>query len=184
MDDLREIKRREIEVDKLIEKTLPPFKEAHIQHIAVLVKWAGEPKLKHAKQYSESEARAIMANIVIGLKAGTTFQVLAKKYSEDPSTKDIVGDLGIVTEKDGYDPAFLKAVFSLKAGEMKPVPVRTSYGLELIRAVSTSDDHPASEDQLYAVAHEQVTEREVRAQLHDYIPGLIARSTVVDYLSK
>jgi parvulin-like peptidyl-prolyl isomerase len=183
MEDLREVQRVRIEVDKLIRKTVPPPKMVHARRILIRMARADAADTAGGQPRSESQARAIIAGICDRLKAGTTFDDLARRYSEDPTSRDHSGDLGILTEKTPCDPALLSAALALKSGEITATPIRTSDGLELIQAVSTGDDPPPSERQLYSDAGRQAIDLEVQAQRHDYVPALLARSQVIDYLA-
>jgi peptidyl-prolyl cis-trans isomerase C len=179
MDDLRAIQRIQIEAHKLIAEALPPFKMAHIRHILIAIRSRGASVPPRTK----AQAVALVAAIQRALKAGRSFQNLAKLYSDDPSTRGNGGDLGVVTGKDPYDPAFLKAALALTKGAVTGSPVQTSAGLELIQAVSTGRAPLPSDAPLYTAAQARAEAREVQAETHDYIPTLRARSHVVDYLS-
>lgn len=77
------------------------------------------------------------------------FAELAKRYSEDPGSKDRGGDLGMF-ERGRMTPAFEEAAFALKAGETSQ-PIRTPFGfhiietLEHIAAKTTSFDDAKKE---------------------------------------
>jgi len=182
MDDLREPQRIQIEVGKLIEKTIPPFQMAHVRRILVTIDHPGAPKIPGIMPHSEAEAKEIIGQIQAQLAAGKSFEVLAQQYSEDTGSKAKGGDLGVITGKDPYDSEFLNAAFALKKGEVTKTPVRTSYGLELIEAVSTRDDPLPSDEQLYQSADQQAKKQETRAEMRGYIPALVARSKIAVYM--
>jgi peptidyl-prolyl cis-trans isomerase SurA len=85
----------------------------------------------------DSVARVKAESILVQLKAGADFAEMAKKYSMDPSTKDLGGDLGWNRRggspgQPALVPAFEAMMFALKPGELSPL-VRTSYGYHIIR---------------------------------------------------
>lgn len=65
------------------------------------------------------------------LKAGESFEKLAKEFSIDTVSAKEGGDLGFAG-RGVYDEAFEKALFALKKGEVSG-PVNTSFGVHLIR---------------------------------------------------
>ncbi len=65
------------------------------------------------------------------LQAGAKFDDLAKKYSEDPGSKD-KGGLYQNVVRNQMVPAFDQVAFSLKPGEISD-PVQTSFGFHIIK---------------------------------------------------
>jgi peptidyl-prolyl cis-trans isomerase SurA len=85
----------------------------------------------------DSVARFKAESILVELHKGADFAEMAKKYSMDPSTKDVGGDLGWNRRggspgQPALVPAFEAMMFSLRPGELSPL-VRTSYGYHIIR---------------------------------------------------
>ena len=68
-----------------------------------------------------------LAGDVVQLKHGADFEELAKRYSMDPGTKNLGGDLGWNRRGSGLVPEFEAMMFSLRPGELSPV-FRTSFG--------------------------------------------------------
>jgi foldase protein PrsA len=64
------------------------------------------------------------------LKAGQSFEELAKKFSTDPSSKDKGGELGFFS-KGQMVPAFQAAAFSQPIGVVGP-PVKSPFGYHII----------------------------------------------------
>lgn len=84
---------------------------------------------------SDSAAAYAKAYEVIGkLKAGANFAAVAAEYSQDPSVKQNNGDLYYFTGGQMV-PSFEDAVFAMKVGEITSAPIRTQYGLHIIKAV-------------------------------------------------
>ncbi len=67
---------------------------------------------------------------------------MAKKYSEDPGTKDKSGDLGWIVERQTV-AEFEKAAFSLPKGSISDL-VRTQYGFHIIKALEKETAHTKS----------------------------------------
>ncbi|HVZ57580.1 MAG TPA: peptidylprolyl isomerase [Chitinophagaceae bacterium] len=69
-----------------------------------------------------------------------TFEQLAKRYSEDPGSKDRGGEYEINRNDKNWDPAFISAAFRLKPGEISQV-VKTKFGYHLIEMEQRSGDN-------------------------------------------
>ena len=102
-----------------------------------MVKEVYERETKKIKPVERVRARHILVStkeeaekILKELKAGAKFEDLARKYSKDGS-KEFGGDLGYFTYEEMV-PAFSKAVFALKVGEVSK-PVKTEYGWHIIK---------------------------------------------------
>lgn len=87
---------------------------------------------------SGSKARAESA--LADLKAGKDFAEVAKKYSDDPATKDKGGELGFLVSKTDKNipPQTVDALFKLQPGEISGI-VNIDYGLEIVKNISVQD---------------------------------------------
>ncbi|HEX4870049.1 MAG TPA: SurA N-terminal domain-containing protein [Moraxellaceae bacterium] len=90
------------------------------QHI--LIKVEGKKDADALKKIQEVEKRA---------RAGEDFGKLAKEFSQDPGSVISGGDLGLAS-RGMFDPAFEKALYSLKEGEISG-PVRSQHGYHVIK---------------------------------------------------
>jgi parvulin-like peptidyl-prolyl isomerase len=75
------------------------------------------------------------------LKNGADFAAVAKKYSDDPATKDNGGDFGFPIDKTNRDltAQTTDALFKLKAGQFSDV-IDVGYGLEIVKNIETNGD--------------------------------------------
>lgn len=101
--------------------TLP--EKRHAEHILIKVD-ANTPA-------GDKAALDKIAEIQKKLKAGESFEELAKTYSQDPGSAKTGGDLGTF-EQGVMVPAFDDAVFAMKEGEVSK-PVKTEFGYHLIK---------------------------------------------------
>jgi len=98
--------------------------QAHARHILFRL-----PPSADADQRAEIKLKA--DGVLRIAQAGGDFAELAKKYSEDPGSKDNGGDLGWFARGEMV-PEFEAAVFNAKPGELLG-PVESQYGLHIIK---------------------------------------------------
>jgi peptidyl-prolyl cis-trans isomerase D len=105
--------------------------QARARHILIQV-------APDATAQQKTAAKTEADDLLRKLKAGTNFDDLAKRYSDDPGTKDNGGDLGYFKHGE-----MLKqiddAVFKLKPGQLEIV--RTSLGYHVIRLDDVKPAH-------------------------------------------
>lgn len=65
------------------------------------------------------------------LQSGKSFEELARKYSQCPSSAE-GGDLGILAS-ERLDADFEEAALMLKPGQMTSRPLRTKFGFHIIK---------------------------------------------------
>ncbi len=79
-------------------------------------------------------APQIVEELQAKLKAGESFEDLAKQYSDDPGSAAKGGDLGAIV-KGRTVPEFEEAVFGMTQPGSVSAPVETKFGLHLIQLV-------------------------------------------------
>lgn len=130
----------------------------------------------------DPEALATIKTIRDKYKTGAKFDDLVKQYSQDQSTKDRNGDLGVLFDGAPYDGALVDAALALKQGEVTEKPVVTPLGYYLIEARSTDEKHPAAEDKLYEEAKWHYEMYQGNMNYFNYMRSLRAKSAVKTYL--
>jgi len=121
-----------------------------------------EVRAYHVLLKTEAEAKEVYAKA----KAGEDFEVLAKKYSKDPSAAQNMGDLGFFT-RSRMVPQFADAAFSMKAGEISQ-PVKSPFGYHVIKVVEKRAGKPVKFDDV----KEQVRGDLQNESINDLIAGL------------
>ncbi len=99
----------------------------HVRHILVAVP-------ADADAQTEAAAKARAEALRRRLEAGEDFAALAKEASDDKGSAAKGGDLGVI-EKGIMDPAFERAAYALKEGEIS-APVRSRFGYHLIQVTA------------------------------------------------
>ena len=94
------------------------------RHILIAVK-AG------ADAATDAAAKAKAEDVLKQLQAGGKFAELAKKYSEDPGSKDTGGEL-VLMPTASLDPAYAKAAMALNPGQTSGL-VRSAFGYHIIQ---------------------------------------------------
>jgi peptidyl-prolyl cis-trans isomerase SurA len=92
--------------------------------------------IKYPDVSAESKAAAMekIRQIQAELKGGADFAELAKKYSQDPGSAKIGGDLGF-SRKGEFIPSFEAAAYALKEGQVSDV-VESRFGYHLIQLLN------------------------------------------------
>src|SRR6202048_4928590 len=104
----------------------------HVQHILLMtVGKTTDAEIEEIRQKAE--------DVLKQAKKGAKFEDLAKKYSEDPGTKDKGGDLGWITQGQTV-PEFEKTAFGLPVGGTSDV-VQTVYGFHIIKVLEKETAH-------------------------------------------
>jgi len=118
--------------------------QAKSRHILISV-----PPNADAKTDAAAKAKAEM--ILKQLQAGGSWTDLAKKYSDDPGSKDTGGELGFA-QRGKMVPAFDNAIFTQKIGDI--AIVRTNFGYHIVQVEERQTAHtqPLSEVQATIVA--------------------------------
>jgi peptidyl-prolyl cis-trans isomerase D len=102
------------------------------RHILITV-----PKGADAK--TDAAAKAKAEDVLKQVKAGGNFAALAKKYSDDPGSKDQGGELPMIATSS-LDPAYGQAAMALNSGQTSGL-VRSSFGYHIIQTEAKDTAH-------------------------------------------
>jgi peptidyl-prolyl cis-trans isomerase SurA len=85
-----------------------------------------------ASPAAKAKAKARADSLLAEIKKGGDFELIAKRESMDPGTKQLGGDLGWNRRGSGLVPEFETVMFALRPGDVSPV-IETSFGYHIIR---------------------------------------------------
>jgi len=161
MDDLKAQKRRQLTIDKLINKEITSkiiITDADVKAFYETNKASfnlAEPaihmaqifvspypdsnvrNLKNSKAQNDKEAKMKIDDIMARLRRNEDFAMLAQNYSEDPNTSPNGGDMGFVRESDleKANPELRKMVVSLPPNGISPI-IKTQEGYRILKVIS------------------------------------------------
>ena len=110
----------------------------HVEHILFLTVDKPEAEVEEIKKQAQ--------DVLNQAKKGANFEDLAKKYSQDPGSKDKGGDLGWILQGQTV-PEFEKVAFSLPKGSISDL-VKTQYGFHIIKVIDKETAHTKSFDEV------------------------------------
>lgn len=113
------------------------------------------------------------------LSAGEDFALLARSYSEGPSSNN-GGDLGYFGRGQMVKP-FEDAAFSLKPGKVSGV-VQTEYGYHLIRVADKQPESVYAYDETKDAIAQDLRRRQVQNEVRLYVDRLKANADVKRFL--
>jgi peptidyl-prolyl cis-trans isomerase D len=106
--------------------------QVQTRHILVMVPKGADPK-------TDAAAKAKAQDALNQVKAGGNFAELAKKYSDDPGSKDKGGELPMIPTS-GLDQAYAKAAMALNQGQTSDL-VRSQFGYHIIQTIAKQNAH-------------------------------------------
>jgi peptidyl-prolyl cis-trans isomerase D len=105
--------------------------QVHVQHILFRTVGKTDAEVEEVRKKAE--------DVLKQAKKGAKFDELAKKYSEDPGSKDKGGDLSWIRQGQTV-PEFEKTAFSLAPGQISDL-VKTQYGFHIIKVLEKETAH-------------------------------------------
>jgi len=159
----KQLKVSDPEVKAYYDAHLDKFKQPElvsVRHILVAVK--RDPKEKAG--LTDAEAKQHIAKIQADLKKGMKFEDLAKKFSDDPGSKDN-GGLYADADPSNWDKDFAKAALTQPIGKVG-APVKTQFGYHLLKVEGRKPARVVPFEEAKAEA-EQQAQRDRQAEVWD-----------------
>jgi peptidyl-prolyl cis-trans isomerase D len=100
------------------------------------------PVARGADAKADAAAKAKAEDVLKQIKSGGNFADLAKKFSEDPGSKDKGGELPMIPASS-LDPAYAKAAMALNPGQTSDL-VRSQFGYHIIQTIKKESAHVKS----------------------------------------
>lgn len=147
--------------------TLPV--QVRVRHI--LLRW--KPL---GTQDDRAALRKQMQPILERARAGENFAALAREFSEDTSTRSAGGDTGFFGPGTMV-PAFEKAAYSLKVGEVSD-PVSTDFGVHILKLEERQESRLLSLDEVREQLRNYLREQKMEAAVQKKLDELRAAADV------
>ncbi len=140
--------------------------QAKARHILIAVPAGADAK-------TDAAAKAKAENILKQLQAGANFAALAKKYSDDPGSKDSGGELGYV-QRGRMVPEFDNAIFTQKIGVY--TIVKSQYGYHIVQVEDRKPAHTQPLSEVQAAITATLTRQKEQQAEEDYARTLTAEA--------
>lgn len=141
--------------------------QVQTRHILIPVAAGADPA-------TDAAAKAKAADVLKQLKAGGNFADLAKKYSEDPGSKDKGGELPMIATA-GLDKAYAAAAMALNPGQTSDL-VRSQFGYHIIQTVKKQPAGVKSLDEVKAEIVPILEQQKAGAVEQDFAQKLTAEA--------
>lgn len=147
------------------------FEQPEMVRASHILLMTTDPETHEPLPADKKEAkRKEMEDILKQARAGTNFAELAKKYSEDPGSKDTGGEYTF--PRGQMVPEFEKAAFSLKTNEISDI-IETKYGFHIIKLSEKIPAKKVDFDKVKDRIKDHLTQVDLQKQLPDYTKKLV-----------
>ena len=140
------------------------------------------PERVHARHILVSSDEAL-AKVQAELKAGKSFDVVAKEYSIDPGSAANGGDLGEFP-RGMMVPEFEKAAFELKNPGEVSEPVKSQFGWHIIKLEEHIPESPIPFEQVKSRLVQELKDQKTQTTLQDRAKVLEGKYKVVRFGEK
>jgi peptidyl-prolyl cis-trans isomerase SurA len=211
LDDLKTQVRKELSVEKLINKEITSrinitdgdvssfyaanrksfnLVEPTLHLMQIVVTPSPDPNVRNHKgdkAKTDDEAGKKIRALEARLKQGQDFAMLAQNYSEDPSSAPNGGDLGAVPESalEKSGPELRRLVLSLAPGQISPI-IHTADGYRILKMVSRepAGQRELSDPRVQQTIRENLLNRKDQLLKSAYYENARNEAKIVNYLAK
>jgi peptidyl-prolyl cis-trans isomerase SurA len=161
----------------------------HVQHI--LITPFRDQQLNNTKgddAKTDEEARQKVQTLLRKILGGEDFGIVARDYSEDPTSAPNGGDLRLLSAQqlEGIDTRFRQVVQSLRVGETFPSPVPTKYGYHIIKLLEKErgGQHDLTDPKVQADIRQVIFNRKETLLKTAYLEVVRNGATVQNFLAQ
>lgn len=140
--------------------------QARARHILIKVDPGADAK-------TDAAAKAKAEDLLKQIKGGANFAELAKKYSDDPGSKDSGGELGFA-QRGRMVPEFDKAIFSQKIGDTQIV--KTQFGYHIVQVEERQQAHTQALNEVLPTIQATLIREKSTAAQQAYAQALTAEA--------
>ncbi|RJP62334.1 MAG: parvulin peptidyl-prolyl isomerase [Ignavibacteriales bacterium] len=144
-----------------------------IAHIFINPKASEKVKLR---------SKELALQLIDSIKSGKDFAELAKKYSEDPGSAVLGGDLGF-TKRGKLVPEFEAAAFALEEGQISQ-PVETIFGFHIIQLLEKRGESIHARHILIKIKNDEDADLRAIELLNDIKDSLRTGKNTFEYYAK
>lgn len=144
--------------------------QVRIRHILIR-----SPKNESAEL--RAEAKKKLEGILQRIKNGEDFAFLAKKFTEDPLSRERGGDLGFIAKGDLGLPEIDAVIFKMKEGEFSAV-IETEIGYHLVKLIEKKAPHPLEYEDISEDLKNLIAQRTFNQKLEKYLKDLRAKANI------
>ncbi|SDW86367.1 foldase protein PrsA [Marininema mesophilum] len=127
---------KEADLKKEYEKS-DAFDKVKLNHVLIAFQPTGKDGKKKGKKRTDAEAKKLAEEVKKKLEKGDSFKEIAKKYSNDPGSKDNAGE--IEDSPKNWAPAFSKAAKKEPLNKISDL-VKTEYGYHVLKVQKRSKE--------------------------------------------
>ncbi len=166
--DLNQIFKQQVVIEKAVAPQIHVSEsdiKAYFDKNRALFDKPAQVRARHILVADQARAKEVLAK----LKAGGSWDALAKQYSTDPASKDKGGELGFFGRGQMVGP-FQDAAFGAKVGQIVG-PVKSPFGYHIIQVEEKKPAQPAS----FASAHDTIKTQLTGQQQGTVVPAFLQK---------
>ncbi|HSU18515.1 MAG TPA: peptidyl-prolyl cis-trans isomerase [Acidobacteriaceae bacterium] len=129
---------------------------------------------KNADAKTDAAAKAKAEDVLKQLEGGAKFADLAKKYSDDPGSKDQGGELPMMPTSN-LDPSYAKAAMALNPGQTSGL-VRSQFGYHIIQTEAKDAAHTKPLAEVHDIIAAQLESQKAAGAAQNYASALVAQA--------